>query len=57
MVQHTDNMKELLKDLKQREFEIDLADQFHQETLEKLIELRNTLDQKISEWEVRYKVF
>ena len=57
MVQHTDNMKELLKDLKQREFEIDLADQFHQETLEKLIELRNTLDQKISEWEIRYKVF
>lgn len=57
MVQHTKPMQELLQDLRQREFEIDLMDQFHQETLRKLIELRDTLNQKISEWEIRYKVF
>ena len=57
MVQHTKQMQELLRDLRQQEFEIDLMDQFHQETLTKLIELRDTLNQKISEWEIRYKVY
>ena len=57
MVNKQKQVNELINELNKREFEIDLMDQFHQETLEKLIELRNSLNQKISEWEIRYKVF
>ena len=51
------DIEQLLKQIKQEEFEFALNNEMHCLTITRLIELKNAIDQKIKELSEKHKVF